>query len=240
MNILYLLHAAFELPGAIETWAVEKGFNQMYVSPFLGEPIPSHSSFDLIIAMGGPQSPLSLDEAPYLKEEITLIRNAIKAGIPVLGFCLGAQLIGEALEASTERSPFKEVGVFPIELTEAGRLDPLLADLPSEFLVSHWHNDMPGLTKNAVVLATSPGCPRQIIRYAPHVYGFQCHPEITLQIADLLIKNCAEDLVPDKYVQSPEQFLNQDFHAINHTMHQILNNFLGILEKNKQAFSAGT
>jgi GMP synthase (glutamine-hydrolysing) len=229
MRILYLLHAPFELPGFIESWASEKGHQQIYVCPFKGEKIPPTSSFDLIIAMGGPQSAVQLDEAPYLKDEIVLIRNAMKAKIPVLGFCLGAQLIGEALGAHAERSPFKEVGVFPITLTEEGMRDLLLANSPHEFPVFHWHNDMPGLTKEAVILAESKGCSRQIIRYSPLAYGFQCHPEMTQQIANELVKNCSNDLLPGKYVQIAEQILGYDYYALNYLrMMQILDNFLEI------------
>jgi GMP synthase (glutamine-hydrolysing) len=229
MKILYLIHTECELPGTIETWAAEKGFEQAYACPFLGQDLPSLSSFDCLIAMGGPQSAADLRTFPYLEDEIALIRDALKARIPVLGFCLGAQLIGEALGTNTERSPCKEIGVFPIELTHEGVQDPLLANLPKEFLVGHWHNDMPGLTKDCVILAKSAGCPRQIIRYAPNAYGFQCHPEMTLQIADLLIHNCVSDMAPGKYVQSPQQILAHDFPATNQHMKTILDNFLAIL-----------
>jgi GMP synthase (glutamine-hydrolysing) len=229
MKILYLLHASFELPGVIESWASEKGHQQIYISTFKGEKIPSTSSFDLTVAMGGPQSAVHMDEASYLKDEIDLIRNAMKAQIPVLGFCLGAQLIGAALGAHAERSPFKEVGVFPIALTEEGMRDPLLANSPKELSVFHWHNDMPGLTKEAVILAKSAGCPRQIIRYSPLAYGFQCHPEMTQQIANELVNKCANDLAPGKYVQTREEILGYDYYALNHLhMMQILDNFLEI------------
>jgi GMP synthase (glutamine-hydrolysing) len=71
-----------------------------------------------------------------------------------MSFCLGAQLIGEALGAKTERSPEKETGVYPIELTAAGTRDPLLRGLPGTFPAIHWHNDMPGLTDDTAVLAS--------------------------------------------------------------------------------------
>lgn len=229
MKILQLLHAPFETPGIIESWAADKNYEQSYSSPFTGEKLP-RSSFDLIIVMGGPQSALNLEKAPYLKDEIALIREALKAKIPVLGFCLGAQLIGEALGAPAEHSPYKEVGIFPISLTEEGMSDPLLANLPKEFHIPHWHNDMPGMTKESVILAKSAGCPRQIIRYLPYAYGFQCHPEMTLQIAEEMVKNCPDDFHPGEYVQAPHDILSYDFHALNHqNMIRILDNFLAIL-----------
>src|SRR5580692_6270921 len=99
MKVLFILHAAFELPGIVESWASKKGFEISYSFPFAGDPLPqSGASVDLIISMGGPQSAISdLSKYSYLQDEVDLIRNAIKAKIPVFGFCLGAQLLGEAL-----------------------------------------------------------------------------------------------------------------------------------------------
>jgi len=226
MKIQYIIHADFELPGIIESWAEQNRFTQKFSRPFAGESLPSSQEFDLLILMGGPQSPLDMNNAPYLKNEIFLIEQAIKMEIPVLGFCLGAQLIGEALGARTEHSPHKEVGVFPIELTEEGLQDSLLVGLPRKFSVVHWHNDMPGLTQDAKILATSQGCPRQIIRYAPMVYGFQCHPEITKKNMQTMIKHCSADLAPGLFVQKKDELLSSDFETINHFMVHILDNFL--------------
>ena len=111
----------------------------------------------------------------------------------ILGICLGAQLIGEALGASFEHSPNKEIGLFPITLTKDGQQDSHFSDFPKIFNVGHWHGDMPGLTNESKVLATSEGCPRQIIRYAPTIYGFQCHFEFTLEAIDGMIKNSAHE-----------------------------------------------
>ncbi|MES2345700.1 MAG: gamma-glutamyl-gamma-aminobutyrate hydrolase family protein [Chlamydiota bacterium] len=226
MKILYLLHAAFETPGIIESWSTEKGHEQSYISTYLGEVLPSFSLFDLIVVMGGPQSVVNLDENLYLEREIAFIRSALQAKIPVFGFCLGAQLIGAALGVQAEHSPYKEVGIFPIVLTEEGINDPILEGLPQEFLTFHWHGDMPGLTKEAVVLATSAGCPRQIIRYLPHAYAFQCHPEMTLQGAEEIVKNCPEDFSPGEYIQTQQQILVPNFYALNRqNMTRILENF---------------
>jgi GMP synthase (glutamine-hydrolysing) len=228
MKILCILHALFETPGYIEHWVAKKGYALTYCSPFKGEHLPQDSGFDLIISMGGPQNAASdLNKYPYLKDEVVLLRNALKTKIPVFGFCLGAQLIGEALGASAEPSHHKEIGIFPILLTKEGIQDPLLAHLPQEFNAAHWHSDMPGLTKEAVVLAKSEGCPRQIVRYLPYAYGFQCHPEMTLQGCQELIKNCSDDFTSDKYVQTPQDMLTHDFYAMNYgNMVCILENFL--------------
>lgn len=224
MKIHYLIHADFELPGIIETWAKQQQFTQHFCHTYAGDRLPELRDFDLLVVMGGPQDLLRKEETPYLLDEISLIQKAMKANKPILGICLGAQLISEACGVATERSPNKEVGVFPIELTKAGQDDPLLNGLPEQFPVVHWHNDMPGLPTQATLLATSKGCPRQIIRYAPLVYGFQCHPEPTLKNIETMIAKCPNDLSSGKYVQTKEEFLAHNFLQINQTMIQILNN----------------
>lgn len=233
MKIQYILHADFETPGIIQLWAKQNQFQENFCRPFLGETLPNVTDFDLLIVMGGPQSPLNIEEAPYLRDEISLIKKALHRGMPILGFCLGAQLIGEALGAQTQRSPNKEVGIFPIELTEAGARDALLESIPLNFSVVHWHNDMPGLTAEAEILAFSEGCPRQIVRYLPFVYGFQCHPEPTQQDVALMIQSCPDDLAPGKYVQSASKFLSGDFDSINKMMIKILNNLLNLRKLNR-------
>ncbi|KAJ1554567.1 hypothetical protein HK405_004666, partial [Cladochytrium tenue] len=103
--------------------------------------------------MGGPQSPATtLEECPHFDAaaERALISACITSGRAVIGVCLGAQLVGEALGARFEHSPEPEIGCFPISLTDEGRLEPLLSHLgSSDVVVGHWHADMPGLTPNA-------------------------------------------------------------------------------------------
>src|SRR3990167_9502868 len=144
MNILCFTHADFETPSVIENWARDRGHNFTICRPYKGDTPFAHPNFDCLIIMGGPQSPREIEKDPYLKDEIQVIQQAIQDDKIVLGFCLGAQLIGEALGAKTERSPEKEIGVYPITLTNEGLGDPLLQGLSSQFPVIHWHNDMPG------------------------------------------------------------------------------------------------
>ncbi|MCH9610788.1 MAG: hypothetical protein S4CHLAM81_00820 [Chlamydiales bacterium] len=222
MKIQFILHANFEQPGIITSWAEQKGFETAYCRPFNGDSIPNVDTFDWLIVMGGPQSPLHLDKYPYLQSEMELIQKGIAAQKCILGICLGAQLIGQALGAQTEKSPHKEVGVFPIELTEAGKSDPLFKALNSTLPVVHWHGDMPGLTEESQLLATSKGCPRQIVRYNEHTIGLQCHFEPTQEDIAGMIKHCPEDLTPGSYIQSKEEFLASDFDTINGVMTHLL------------------
>ena len=225
MNILCITHADFESPGVIEQWALDNNYGFKIEKPYKDEKLSTIDAFDLLIIMGGPQSPLKLNEFPYLSAEIDLIKTAISQNKKILGFCLGAQLIGEAFGARTARSPEKEVGVYPINLADEASNDLLLQGLPRRFSVIHWHNDMPGLTRSSVLLASSLGCPRQIIRYKNNVYGFQCHLEITLDGIKALIETVPEDLKPSKFTQSKEELLAQDYQSINNLMITILDRF---------------
>lgn len=222
MKIKCITHADFETPGVIQTWAQKHHHNLEICMPYKGESCVNSDLFDFLIIMGGPQSPLKINEFPYLKDEILLIQQAIFQNKLVLGFCLGAQLIGEALGAKTEASPSKEIGVFPITLTPEGIQDPLFQSLPRTFPAIHWHNDMPGETKHSEILATSEGCPRQIVRYAPKVYGFQCHLEITKHGIQELIKACPADLSPSLFTQTPDELLTQNYGSIHHNLMIIL------------------
>lgn len=220
------MHADFEKPGVFEEWAKQRNYEFSVCKPYQGQNCLELDSFDFLIILGGPQSPLKIEKFPYLKDEITLIKQAIAKNKIVLGLCLGAQLIAEALGSHTEQSPNKEIGVFPITLTAEGMRDPLFEGFPKNFPVIHWHNDMPGETKNSVLLAISAGCPKQILRYGPSLYGFQCHLEITKAGILELIEACPEDVKTGQFTQNRETLLEQDYSAINENMKTILDRLI--------------
>lgn len=221
ISIAFLLHANFEQPGALIPWAEEEEISYTMHRPFKGEKLPEIDTFDCLIIMGGPQSPRSIAQYPYLTDEIELIKDSLANDKLVVGFCLGAQLIGEAFGAKTEKSPNKEIGVFSIRLKEE---DAVLQGLPKVMQVMHWHEDMPGLTEDAVVLADSEGCPRQIVRYSDKAYGFQCHPEPLNEDVARMVKHCENDLQPDRYVQSKEELLAVDFSHMHQYLYTLMNN----------------
>jgi GMP synthase (glutamine-hydrolysing) len=215
MKIHYIRHADFEGLGIIAQWAEQYGHSVSCTRIYLGETLPSLDEFDLLISLGGPQSPLHYDQFPYLLDERDLISQAIAVGKYVIGFCLGAQLIAEALGAKTEKSPHKEVGLWPIVLNEAAKADKVLQHFPEQFKVLHWHNDMPGFTSEMTLLASSAGCPRQVFSVGDKVYGFQCHFEPTL--ADIEVM-CEEDpgmLTPSDYTQATELMVQEDIAKMN-------------------------
>ena len=226
MRIHYLMHASFETPGIIEKWAQDRGHNFDGTPTYTGKNLPDAAVVDFLIVMGGPQSPMRINDYPYLSDEITLISTMIKQNKPIVGFCLGAQLIAEALGARTQRSPEKEVGIYPVRLTDDGRQDPILKSFPAAFEVLHWHHDMPGIPDGAVLLAHSTGCPHQAFRFADRVYGFQFHMEPTRDSIKPLLENAVNDLTPSKFTQTPDDILAFNFETMNQRLRYILDSIV--------------
>ena len=228
MRLHFILHESFEAPGAIEDWAKRKKYVMSYTKLYEGDVFPAACDFDFLIVMGGPQSPATtVAECPHYDapKEIAFIKQAIDQKKLLLGVCLGAQMIGEALGAKFDHSPHREIGVFPLTLTDDGKRDPIIGKFPEKFGVGHWHGDMPGLTPNSKILATSEGCPRQIIRYAPKIYGLQCHFEFTPAAIDGMIRNNAHELKQYKgrpYIETAEELRSHDYDPINQLLFKFL------------------
>jgi len=227
------MHESFEAPAAIEIWAKKMEHSLSYTKLYENETFPTECSFEFLVIMGGPQSPATTTkECPHFdaEKEIQFVKKAIEENKIILGVCLGSQFIGEALGAHFEHSPNREIGVFPLILTEDGKLDPIFSDFPEKFMVGHWHGDMPGLTPEAKVLATSEGCPRQIVRYTHKIYGFQCHFEFTPDAIDEMIKNNAHELEEYKglpYIQTTEGLRMNDYSEINKLLFKFLDRLTG-------------
>jgi GMP synthase (glutamine-hydrolysing) len=228
MKLHIIMHESFEAPGAIEDWAKLNNCEVTYTRLFMGDVFPENLDFDYLIVMGGPQSPdTTIAECPHFdaQKEIAFIKKAIEQNKLLLGVCLGAQLIGEALGAKYDHSPNREIGVFPLTLTEDGKHDPIIGTFPETFLVGHWHGDMPGLTAESKILATSEGCPRQIVRYTPKIYGFQCHFEFTPEAIEGMIQNSQSELEAYKslpYVQNEAQLRANDYKPMNALLFKFL------------------
>lgn len=229
MLVHFIQHELFESPGAILTWAEERGYTITFSKVYEYQPLPETAEhIDLLIVMGGPQSPSTpRDVCPHFdaQSEIALIRKCVEADKIVFGVCLGAQLIGDALGGHFEHSPEKEIGVYPIRLTEEGMQDKNIQHFGPELQVGHWHGDMPGLTPTSKVLATSEGCPRQIVAYSDRIYGFQCHLEFTPEVVDLLIASDETDLknqTNHRYIQTPEEIRQVNYEEMNRKLFQFL------------------
>ena len=231
MKVHFVLHETFEVPGAYLKWVQDRGHQVTTTKVYENEALPETvDEIDFLIVMGGPQSPDEDREAfPYYdpQAEIQLIQKAIKADRYIVGVCLGAQLLSVAYGAEYEHSPEREIGVFPITLTEAGLKDEHVKVLGPTLMTGHWHGYMPGLTEDAIVLATSQGCPRQIIRFSPKHYAFQAHLEFDPEAVELLIVADGEEVLEEQsknltYVQKPEAIRNYAYREMNAKLYAFL------------------
>lgn len=233
MHIHFIVHEHFESPGACLHWAQDRGYTIGWSRVYAGDPLPANADgFDMLVVLGGPQSPrTTLAECAYFDThaEQNLIAQAIAAGRIVIGICLGSQLIGEALGAPVMQSPEKEIGHYPVTLSVEGLRDPNIAHFGPALVVGHWHNDMPGMTPTATVLAASEGCPRQIVKYGDRVYGFQCHMEFDAEVIERLITHSQEELEAAKgrlFIRSVQEMRSWDYREMNQKLWTFLDNLV--------------
>jgi GMP synthase (glutamine-hydrolysing) len=202
LRVLVLQHIACEPPGVFEDVLHERGAELRRVELDEGEQLPDWRDFDAIVAMGGPMSANDEADLPWLAEEKRLVADAVRAGTPYWGVCLGVQLLASSLGARVYPGPEPEVGILPVELTPDGLVDPVFDALPHEVLTLQWHGDTFDLPQDAVRLASSPAYPNQAFRFEK-AYGVQFHLEVSAEMA----REWAE--VPE-YVTSLERTLGTD------------------------------
>ena len=183
MRILVLQHIACEPPGIYEDVLRAHGAELLRVEMDEGEPLPELGGFDAIVAMGGPMSVNDEAEQPWLVDEKRLIAEAVRGGTPYWGVCLGVQLLAASLGARVYAGAEPEVGLLPVFLTDAARVDPVFAGLPDELLTLQWHGDTFDLPDGAVLLAGSPLFPHQAFRVGAAAYGVQFHIEVSPDLA---------------------------------------------------------
>ncbi len=182
MNVLVLQHIACEPPGVFEDVLLERGATMHRVELDEGEALPDWRGYDCLIAMGGPMSVNDEAEHPWLVGEKRLLAEAVRAGTPAWGVCLGVQLLAASLGARVYQGPEPEVGLLPVEITPEGRADPVFASAPDDMITLQWHGDTFDLPDGAVRLAGSPAYPNQAFRFAA-AYGVQFHLEVTPTMA---------------------------------------------------------
>jgi GMP synthase-like glutamine amidotransferase len=184
MRVVVFQHLACEHPGIWREFLREDGADVSTVELDTGDAIPSLDQMDALLVFGGPMNVDEHDRFPWLVPETAAIRDAAVGGLPIFGVCLGAQLLARALGARVTKNPEPEVGLLPVELTDAGASDPLFAGWPRRAPVVQWHSDTFALPAGATLLATSPACRHQAFRYGSRAYGLQFHPEVTADMVE--------------------------------------------------------
>jgi len=177
--LLILRHEPFEHLGYFAEILEEKRIAYQYHD--LGKPLES-PEFKGLIVMGGPMS--ANDDLPGLREELRLIDLALKENSPILGICLGAQMIAKSLGSRVYCNAELEIGWEPVWFTEAAMEDPMFGEMGSPEMFFHWHGETFDLPAGAQWLAYSKKCRHQAYRYGERVYGIQFHPEITAEMIE--------------------------------------------------------
>ncbi len=225
MRILCLQHVPFEGPAAIANWAAANGHSLTVLPLYEKAALSGQSDYDRLVVMGGPMSVQDVGAHPWLRDEKRLIGAAIAGGKTVIGVCLGAQLIAEALGARVCRNHQKEIGWYPIALTDAGRRSDAFGFLPERLEVFHWHGDTFDLPPDSVHLARSEACENQAFLHRGRVLGLQFHLESTPGSVRDIVANCGDEIEPAPYVQSAERMLaagNAGYQRINHVLYGVL------------------
>jgi GMP synthase-like glutamine amidotransferase len=196
-----LQHVPWEWPGTIADEAAARGVRIDLRRLDRGQPVPVAEEIGGLIVMGGPMRVHDTSAHPHLAHERRLLRDAVERNLPVLGVCLGAQLLASALDARVERGPIPEIGIGEVTLTHEGRGDPVLGAEADSVPVIHWHEDTFHVPDGGVLLAGSALYRNQAFRIGERAYGFQFHIEVDRALADAW----ADKLPPEVQLDEPRR-----------------------------------
>ncbi len=200
------------------------------IKPFQGESIPERLG-EALIVLGGPMSVYEQGQYPWIKLELQAIQECLQKNLPVLGICLGAQILAYAAGGKVLKGPQPEVGWYPVQFSFEGRMDPLLLGLPNEIMAFHWHGDTFTLPPGAVRLAESASYPHQIFKLGTNAYGFQCHLETTEEMIKNWISIYSKELEPQGPIRvGPiESNLHANALELKNTADKIFSRFAALL-----------
>ncbi len=209
MKVHVLQHSSINTLGTIEEYAKIKSHMLESTRFYETKSPPELESFDLLIIMGGPIGVYDYKENPWLIDEKAFIKQAIEAGKPIMGICLGAQLLADILEARVYENRHMEMGWFPVKVSGGENKPEFLERLPDEITVFHWHSRTFDLPVGAVKLFESKSCKNQGFIYNDRVIALQFHPEVNEDRILSLIKRFGDGMTNGPFVQKKEEMLGQ-------------------------------
>lgn len=239
-RLLVFQHVAHEILGTLDPLLRDAGFRIKYVN-FERHPdtVPNLEGYDGLIVLGGPMNVDEVESYPNLKTEVDLIRLAIDKEMPVLGVCLGSQLLAKALGASVVKNSEKEIGWYDVSPTGEGLEDSLLSNFMQTEKIFQWHGDTFDLPEGAKLLASSPLCKHQAFKYGDRVYGFQFHLEVDKPMIERWLrvpenKKEIEDLKgkidPDQIKAETPEYISR----LNDLSNLVFSDFLELFGYNKK------
>jgi GMP synthase-like glutamine amidotransferase len=231
MRIHCIQHVEFETVSTILEWIKEREYPLSTTHLYENHDFPGLDDFDFLIVMGGPMNIYEYEKYPWLKKEKTFIKEAIASGKAVLGICLGAQLVADVLKAEVFKNNDKEIGWFPVFKIKQEAENPLLKDIPTEFIAFHWHGDTYDLPEGAIRLFESEACKNQGFIYKNRIIGLQFHLEMSNRAIQNVIENCKDELIEGTYIQNEEEMLDKDSFLAESKllMFRMLDNFQEII-----------
>ncbi len=224
MNALIIVHVSCEGPGLFAPLLEHHDVRLKVVDIEQGHALPDRlDDTQIVIVMGGPMNVGEEAEHPYLEKEYDLLRQALEDDVPVLGVCLGSQILAHAAGARVYRGPVEEFGWSRVDLTRAGRRDPLFEGVDRSMLVFQWHAFTFDIPTAGELLATGSEVPSQAFRVGRRAYGLQFHIELDRRLLELWMALAPEerrDLTPPRVAairqcfEAHERWINRQAAAI--------------------------
>jgi GMP synthase-like glutamine amidotransferase len=234
MRVLIVVHGANAGPGVFADEIAAEGGEVVERSFATGNrPEEAPSRYDALVVMGGSMNVHELDGHPWLAEERRLVGDALDAGVPILGICLGSQLLAAVAGGEVTRAPEPEIGWYEVETLEAAAGDPVLGGLPERFTAYQWHSFQSDVPPDAVALAASRVC-LQAYRLGESAWGTQFHPEVTHAICESWISNYHTD--PDAVAlgfdpDAARADVARQLDAWNELGRSLMRRFLGVVSR---------
>lgn len=231
LQIRCFMHVPFEGPGIILHWIRENRHLIEFTRFYDGDALPSVTDVDLLLVMGGSMNLYDYHVYPWLSEEVDWVAGFIRSGKPVLGICLGAQIIAAALGAEVYPGKRKEIGWHNVQFLPSLGEFRIWESLPAARKVLHWHGDTFSIPGGAVRIAESNAFPNQGFIFNERVIALQFHLETTLVSLRELVDNCRADLQPGDSVQTEAEILSEgkSYLANHNLMFRLLDYLSGLI-----------
>lgn len=228
MRLHSLQHVPFEDLGMIKPWAEKREMILSATRLYDHERLPDLEAFDCLVVLGGPMNIYQEDLYPWLCAEKEFIARAIERKKKVLGICLGAQLIADVLGGPVVRNDQKEIGWYPVSLTESGKKHPFFKALPETFPAIHWHGDTFRIPPGCQHLARTAACENQAFAFGNQVLGLQFHLEYSRKSLETMCRHCSDELVTGPYIQTLNEMRKDDdeYFRLENLLNALLGNVL--------------